>query len=264
MIRVMSILLSLVAASSAHADEFLTVGAAKSTQLSGLLDYILPIFKTASNLSVQVVAVEAGQAAAIEERNDVNALLLDDRSAQDKIVADRYGLDRRDAMFDEWVIVGPSSDPAAIRGLHDAGKAFAQIAGKGALFVHGASGASPMELRLWKAAGIQPDKGAAWYRDGGQGTAATLNAAAAMNAYTLADRATWANFKNRQNLEVLTQGDLALFTTYGSILVSPDKQSLEKFAYARIWHDWLTDKHGREAFTSYKINGEQIFFPAPH
>jgi len=166
LIRIVSLFLSLVVVSSAHADElFLTLRAMKSTQLSGLLDYILPIFKTASNLSVHVVAVDAGQAVAIDRRDDANALLLDDRAAEDKIIADGYGVVRRDAMYDDFVIVGPSSDPAGIRGFNDAGKAFAQIAATGALFaIRGDdSSTNRLELRLWRSAGAEPDKQA--YRD---------------------------------------------------------------------------------------------------
>jgi tungstate transport system substrate-binding protein len=266
LIRIVSLFLSLVVVSNAYADELsMTLRTTKSTQLSGLLDYILPIFKTASNLSVHVVAVDAGQAVAIDRRDDANALLLDDRPAEDKIIADGYGVVRLDAMYDDFVIVGPSSDPAGIRGFNDAGKAFAQIAATGALFASRGddSGTNRLELRLWKSAGAEPDKQAAWYRDVAQGMEETLNLAAAMNAYTLTDRATWANFKNRRSLEILTEGYPALFDTFGTILISPDYSTPEKFVYARIWHEWLTNHHGREAFTSYKVNGEQIFFP-PH
>jgi tungstate transport system substrate-binding protein len=283
MIRIVAVLLSLVAASNAHADEFMTLGAAKSAQLSGLLDHLLPIFQATANLPVHVVAVDAGQDVAIGERGEADALLLDDRAAEDKIVADGHGLDRRDAVSSDFVIVGPSSDPAGIRGLDDARKAFAQIAASGALFASRGddSRTHRMELRLWNAAGIQPGKATAWYRELGQddlrqgdlrqgdlrqddsrqGMEAALNVAAVMNAYTIANRTAWANFKNRRNLEILSQGDAALFDTYGSILVSPAKWPLIKIAYARIWHEWLTTRHGRDAVASYKINGEQIFFP---
>ena len=263
-IRLASLLLSLVVASAARADELsLTIGATKSTQLSGLFDYILPIFKAASNLSVHVIAIDPSQAVAIEKRGDTGALLLDDRAAEDKIVADGYGLGHHPALYNEFVIVGPSADPAGIRGIKDAGKAFAQIAAKGALFAGSGddSSASRTELRLWKSAGIQPDKRGAWYHDLGKGMAATLTDAAAMHAYTLADRGTWANFKNRETLEVLSEGDPALLEIYSSILVSPEKQSRNPLVYAQIWDGWLTDKHGSAAITSYKINGEQIFFP---
>jgi tungstate transport system substrate-binding protein len=166
-------------------------------------------------------------------------------------------------MYNDFVVVGPTSDPAHIRGMKDVHKAFAQIASTGAIFVSRGddSGTNRMELRLWKSIGLGPDKGTTWYRDLGQGMGATLNIAAAMGAYTLTDRATWANFKNRQNLEILVDGDPALFNPYGSILVNPAKWPQIKFNEARIWHEWLTSKAGLDAITSYKINGEELFFP---
>ena len=147
--------------------------------------------------------------------------------------------------------------------MQDARKALAEIADAGAPFASRGddSGTNRMELRLWKSAGITPDKSTAWYRNLGQGMGPTLNIAAAMSAYTLTDRATWANFKNRQALEILTAGDPALFNPYGSVLVNPAKWPLVKFADARTWHEWLTSRVGLDAITSYRINGEQLFFP---
>jgi tungstate transport system substrate-binding protein len=264
MIRIVGLVLSLVVIGTARAEELhLTIGAPASKQLSGLLDYILPAFKTASNLSVRVVAIDPSDAVAIEKHGDTGQLLLDDRATEEKIVADGYGLGRRPALYNEFVIVGPSADPAGIRGSKDAGKAFAQIAAKGALFAGGGddSSANRMELRLWKLAGIDRGKHAAWYRDLKQDRLAPLDFAAKKNAYTLTDRGTWANFKNRETLEVLSEGDPALLNVYSSILVSPEKQSRNPLVYAQIWDGWLTGKHGSEAITSYKINGEQIFVP---
>lgn len=243
----------------------MTLGVTKSAQLSGLLDYILPIFKAASNVTVEVVAVDPGQEVAVAERGDVDAMLFDDRAAAEKIVADNHGVNRLDAIYDDFVIVGPTSDPAGIRGLKDAGKAFAQIAAKGALFASRSDDSSTnrLELQLWKSADVEPGKGTAWYSKVGQGVEPTLTVAAAKNAYTLTDRATWADFKNRQKLEILAEGDPACFHMYSTILGDPQKRPLDKFTYARIWHDWLVNHHGREAIASYKINGEQIFFPPP-
>ena len=154
----------------------------------------------------------------VAEDHSRNALLLDDRPAEDKIIADGYGVVRLDAMYDDFVIVGPSFDPAGTRGLNDTSKAFAQIAATGALFAIRGDDSSTdrLELRLWRSAGAEPDKQAAWYRDVAQGLEEKLNLAAAMNAYTLTDRATWANFKNRRILEILTEGDSALFDTFGN------------------------------------------------
>jgi tungstate transport system substrate-binding protein len=261
-ILITSLLISLAASTGARADDiFMTLGAAKLTQLSRLLTHILPIFKAASNVGVHVVELDAASAPAVEERNDVNALLLDDTSAVDKAVKDRYGLNPREAMYNDFVIVGPKSDPAGIRGLTDGAKAFAQIAAKGAPFVSGSDDDSHrLELHLWKAASIQIDK-QPWYRKLGPGDHSTPEAADAVNGYALVDRATWANFKDRNNLQILTEDDAALINVYDSILVSPDKVAQNKFVLARIWHDWITDKHGAAAISSYKINGEQIFFP---
>jgi tungstate transport system substrate-binding protein len=263
-IRIAILLLSLVFATHAKADErFLTLSSTTSTQDSGLFDHLLPIFRAASGLSVHVVAVGTGQALAIGARGDADALLVHDRIGEDKFVADGFGIDRRDVMYNDFVIVGPNTDPAHIRGLKDARKALAQIAGAGAVFASRGddSGTNRMELRLWKSAGIQPNKSTPWYRDLGQGMGPTLNISAAMNAYTLTDRATWANFKNRQSLEILTEGDPALFNPYGSILVNPAKWPQVKINDARTWHEWLTSKAGLDAITSYKINGEGLFFP---
>jgi tungstate transport system substrate-binding protein len=264
MIRMIVLLLSIVAADAAHADErFITLSSTTSTQDSGLFGYILPIFKAASGLSVHVVAVGTGQALAIGERGDADALLVHDRAGEDKFVAEGYGIDRRDVMYNDFVVVGPAGDPAHIRGVKDVHKAFSQIAGTGVIFASRGddSGTNRMELRLWKSIGLKPDKSTAWYRDLGQGMGATLNIAAVMGAYTLTDRATWANFKNRQNLEILVDGDPALFNPYGSILVNPAKWPQVKYDDARRWHEWLTSKSGVDAITSYKINGEELFFP---
>jgi tungstate transport system substrate-binding protein len=263
-IRIAVALFSIFVVSTAHADErFITLSSTTSTQDSGLFDYILPIFKSATGLSVHVVAVGTGQALAIGTRGDADALLVHDRPGEDKFVADGFGVDRRDVMFNDFVIVGPASDPVHIRGLKDALKALSQIAAAQAPFVSRGddSGTNRMELRLWKSASILPDPHGSWYRDVGQGMGPTLNIAAGMNAYTLSDRATWANFKNRQSLEIVTEGDPALFNPYGSILVNPAKWPQVKFADAKIWHEWLTSKPGLDAITSYKIGGEELFFP---
>jgi tungstate transport system substrate-binding protein len=264
MIRIAALFLSICLTATAQAQErFITLSSTTSTQDSGLFDYILPIFKVATGLSVHVVAVGTGQALAIGERGDADALLVHDRPGEDKFVADGFGIDRRDVMYNDFVIVGPSADPASIHGLKSAAKALAQIAATAAPFASRGddSGTNRMELRLWKSAGLAPDKDTAWYRNLGQGMGATLNIAAVMNAYALTDRATWANFKNRQNLEILVEGDAVLLNPYGSILVNPAKWPQVKFAEAKTWHEWLTSRPGLDAITSYRINGEQLFFP---
>lgn len=264
MIRIVAFLVAVLAAVWAQAGErFITLSSTTSTQDSGLFDHILPIFTATTGITVHVVAVGTGQALAIGARGDADALLVHDRVGEDKFVADGYGIDRRDVMYNDFVIVGPHSDPAHIHGLKDARAALKQIAEAAAPFASRGddSGTNRMELRLWKSAGIQPDLHSGWYRDLGQGMGATLNIAAGMNAYTLTDRATWANFKNRQGLEILTEGDPALFNPYGSILVNPVKWPQVKYNDAKIWHEWLTSKAGLDAITSYRINGEELFFP---
>jgi tungstate transport system substrate-binding protein len=263
MIRFTVLLLILFSSAAQVEERFITLSSTTSTQDSGLFGYILPIFKTATGLNVHVVAVGTGQALAIGERGDADALLVHDRIGEDKFVAEGYGIDRRDVMYNDFIIVGPSADPAHIRGLKEARTAMALIVSAKAPFASRGddSGTNRMELRLWKSAGIQPDSHSGWYRDLGQGMGPTLNIAAGMNAYTLTDRATWANFKNRQGLEILTEGDPALFNPYGSILVNPAKWPQVKFSDAKMWHEWLTSKPGLNAITSYKINGEELFFP---
>jgi len=247
---------------AAAQDRFITLSSTTSTQDSGLFDHILPRFKAEKGIDVHVVAVGTGQALAIGARGDADALLVHDRVGEDKFVADGYGIDRRDVMYNDFVIVGPKSDPAAIRGLKSAREAFARIAAARATFASRGddSGTNRMELRLWKSANLAPDTSSAWYRDLGQGMGPTLNVTAGLNAYTLTDRATWANFRNRQDLEILVEGDPALFNPYGSILVNPAKFPHVKAADARIWHEWLTSKPGLDAITSYRIAGEQLFF----
>ena len=243
-------------------ERFITLGSATSAEDSGFLGHVLPIFQAATGLDVHVEAVGTGQALAIGARGDVDVVLVHDRVGEDNFVADGYGIDRRDVMYNDFIIVGPRSDRADIRGLKDAAKAFAQIAANGALFAsRGDSGGTyRMELLLWKLAGVEP-AGQRWYRNLDEGIGATLYVAAAFNAYALTDRATWVNFKNKQDLEILTEGDPALLNFYGSILVNPAKWPEVKFNEAKTWHRWLTSRAGLDAITSYRIAGQELFFP---
>jgi tungstate transport system substrate-binding protein len=246
-------------------ERFITLASTTSTEQSGLFDHILPIFQKQSGITVRVVAVGTGQALAIGARGDADALLVHDRIGEDKFVADGNGIDRRDVMFNDFVLVGPKADPAHVRGLKDAKEALKRIASAHAAFASRGddSGTNRLELRLWKAAGMDVRKaGGGWYRELGSGMGATLNTSAALNAYTLADRATWANFANRETLEILLEGDPALFNPYGSILVNPAKFPNVKADDARRWHEWLTSAAGRAAIASYRIKGEQLFFPS--
>jgi tungstate transport system substrate-binding protein len=263
-ILVLGLASALCGSSASHAQErFITLASTTSTEQSGLFGHIIPRFKQDTGIDVRVVAVGTGQAIALAARGDADALLVHDRPGEEKFVAESQGLDRRDVMYNDFVLIGPKADPAGIRGLNDAKEALRRIAGAKAVFASRGddSGTHRVELRLWRAAGVDP-KSDSVYRELGSGMGPTLNTAAGLDAYVLADRATWASFKNRQNLELLAEGDPALFNPYGSILVNPAKGPHVKAAEARAWHEWLTSDKGRAAIASFKIDGEQLFFPS--
>lgn len=257
--------LTLLVAPAGSQDRFITLASTTSTDQSGLFGHILPIFRQATGIEVRVVAVGTGQALAIGKRGDADALLVHDRAGEDKFVADGDGIDRRDVMFNDFVLIGPRDDPAKLRGLKDAKQAFRRIAQAGATFASRGddSGTHRMELRFWKSADVDVSKRPSWYRELGQGMGPTLNTSAGLRAYTLADRGTWANFRNRQDLEILAEGDPALFNPYGSMLVDPVKGTHIKSADAKVWHEWLTSDAGHAAISSFRIGGEQLFFPLP-
>jgi tungstate transport system substrate-binding protein len=252
------------AGSSLQARErFITLASTTSTEQSGLFGYIIPRFQQDTGIDVRVVAVGTGQALAIAARGDADGLLVHDRAGEERFVAEGHGLDRRDVMHNDLVLIGPKDDPAGIRGLRDAKEALRRIAAAKAPFASRGddSGTHRTELRLWRAAGLDP-KADASYRELGSGMGPTLNTAAGLDAYVLSDRATWASFRNRQSLELLVEGDPALFNPYGSILVDPAKGAHIKAAEARAWHEWLISEKGRAAIASFKIGGEQLFFPS--
>jgi len=241
----------------------LTLASTTSIEDSGLFGHILPLFRAASGIDVHVVAVGTGQALVLGERGDANALLVHDHAGEDRFLAKGYGIDRRNVMYNYFVIVGPQSDPAGIRRLKSARQAFVRIATARAAFVSRGddSGTNRMERWLWRSANLTPDKSSSWYHAVGHSMRSTLRFAVGFNAYTLTDRATWANFKNPQNLEILTEGDPALFNLYSSILVNPARWPPGRTDLARAWHEWLTSKPGLDAIRSYRINGERVFFP---
>lgn len=247
------------------ADRFITLASTTSTEESGLFGFLLPEFTRQTGIEVRVVAVGTGQALKIGMQGDSDALLVHDRAGEDKFIAEGYGIDRRDVMYNDFVVVGPAADPAKIKGGKDAVAALRAIAVAKAAFASRGddSGTNRAELRLWKLAGIDPKTaGTGWYRDLGSGMGATLNTAAAMDAYALADRSTWAAFNNRRNLEILYEGDPQLKNPYGSILVLPSKLSSAKAADAKIWHAWLTGPKGQAVVAAYRIGGQQLFFPS--
>ena len=263
-LRYLAVLAMALLSPQAHAtDQFITVASTTSTEQSGLFDFLLPRFTADTGITVHVVVVGTGQALQIGQRGDADALLVHDRVGEEAFVAGGYGIDRRDVMANDFILVGPQDDPARVKGNSDIVAAFGQIAAVKAPFASRGddSGTNRMELRLWKVAAIDPKAASgSWYRELGSGMGPTLNTAASMGAYVLTDRATWANFRNRQTLTILVEGDKRLLNPYSSILVNPQRFPSVKAAPARVWHDWLTGPAGRSAITAFKINGEQLFF----
>jgi tungstate transport system substrate-binding protein len=245
-------------------ERSITLASTTSTEQSGLFAWLLPRFREASDIEVKVVAVGTGQALELGRRGDADALLVHDRAGEDRFVAEGHGIDRRDVMHNDFVIVGPAGDPAGIKDGKDAQAALKKIAQAKAPFASRGddSGTHRKERQLWQGAGVEVEGAGDWYRELGQGMGPTLNTAASMNAYTLTDRATWANFRNRQNLVILVEGDPQLFNPYASILVNPARHPGVKADLARSWHEWLTGPGGQAAITAYRIGDDQLFFAA--
>jgi tungstate transport system substrate-binding protein len=252
-------------ATFSYADEkFITVASTTSTEDSGLFTYLLPAFTQATGIEVRVVAVGTGQALAVGHRGDADVVFVHDRPAELDFVAAGDGVGRREVMYNDFIIVGPASDTAGIAGLTDAVAAFKKIAEAKVSFLSRGdkSGTNDEELRLWAEAGVDvKDPGNGWYRDTGSGMGATLNAAAGIGGYTLADRGTWLSFKNRAGLKILVEGDKRLFNQYGVMLVNPERHPNVKRAWGEAFIDWLTSPAGQQTIAGYKIGGEQLFFP---
>ena len=257
--------LGLMLAMPAVAQErTITVASTTSTEQSGLFGHILPIFTRETGITVRVVALGTGQALDVGRRGDADVLFVHDRAAEQRFVADGFGGPRHHVMYNDFVIVGPAADPAHVAGTTDTVAALRRIAESGAPFVSRGdrSGTHAAELRLWRAAGVDPVQGRGqWYREVGQGMGPALNTAAAQNAYILADRGTWLNFRNRQDLKIVVEGDARLFNQYGVMLVNPQRHPHVKVADGQRFIDWLISPAGQAAIASYKINGEQLFFP---
>jgi tungstate transport system substrate-binding protein len=258
---------ALVIAASSFAfaqDRAITVASTTSTEQSGLFGYLLPMFSARTGIRVNVVAVGTGQALDIGRRGDADVVFVHDRPAEEKFMAEGFGVKRFDVMYNDFVIVGPASDPAHIRGETDVAAAFRKIAEARAPFVSRGdrSGTHEAELRFWKDAGIDivAVKGP-WYRDIGQGMGPALNMAASAEAYVLSDRGTWLSFKNRGPLEIVVEGDRRLFNQYGVMVVNPQKHPNVKVADGQAFVDWLISPEGQKAIAGYKIGGEQLFFP---
>ena len=244
-------------------DKSIIVSSTTSTQDSGLFGYILPKFKEKTGIDVKVVAQGTAQALDTARRGDADVVFVHAKAQEEKFVAEGWGVKRYPVMYNDFVLIGPKSDPAKVKGkdilsalkaIHDAGAPFVSRGDK--------SGTHAAELRLWKEAGLDPaGSKPSWYREIGQGMGAALNTANAMGAYVLADRGTWISFKNKEQLEILVEGDERLFNQYGVILVNPEKHPHVKKEYGQQFIDWLISDEGQQAIAEYKIEGQQLFFP---
>jgi tungstate transport system substrate-binding protein len=264
-VKFVRFLLIAMLALPAHAqNRFITVASTTSTEQSGLFGYLLPVFTKKTGIDVHVVALGTGQALDLARRGDADVVFVHDRPAEDKFVAEGSGVGRRDVMYNDFVIIGPKSDPAKVAGMTDADAAMRRIAAAKSTFVSRGdrSGTNMAELRLWKSAGVAPEAlKESWYRDTGSGMGPALNTAASMSAYILADRGTWLSFKNPRDLVVLVEGDKVLFNPYGVMLVNPAKFPNVKKEDGQKFIDWLVSADGQKTIAGYKINGKQLFFP---
>ena len=262
--RALALLLALGLAAPAAAERFIVVQSTTSTRNSGLFDRILPIFRARTGIEARVVAVGTGQAIRNASRGDGDVLLVHDTGAEERFVAEGHGTARHDVMYNDFVIVGPPADPARIAGTRDAAAALAAIARARAAFASRGddSGTHKAELRLWRAAGIDPAAhSGTWYRETGSGMGATLNVGIGMGAYVLSDRATWIAFGNRRRHRIAVEGDARLFNQYGVVAVSPARHPRAKAALARQFVDWILSAEGQAAIASHRIGGRQLFFP---
>jgi len=264
---VRNFLLSLVLGISAiawGAERSITVASTTSTENSGLFKHILPVFKKKTGIDVRVVAQGTGQALDMGKRGDCDVVFVHNRNAELKLVAEGWFVNRHDVMYNDFVIVGPKGDPAKIAGGKDVVAGFRKIAESKTAFASRGdkSGTHAAELRLWKAAAIDPATGkGSWYRETGSGMGATLNTASGMNAYALTDRGTWLSFKNRGDLTIVVEGDKRLFNQYGIMLVNPARHPHVKKDLGQAFIDWVVSAEGQKAIGSYRINGESLFFP---
>jgi tungstate transport system substrate-binding protein len=245
-------------------DKSIVVASTTSTRDSGLFGYLLPKFKDKTGITVKVVAQGTGKALDTGRRCDADVLFVHAKAAEMKFIKDGYGVKRYPVMYNDFVVVGPKSDPAGIKGMKDVKKAFNTLMNKKADFISRGdnSGTNKAELRIWKTAGIDINKSKGpWYKAIGQGMGATLNTASASNAYTLTDRATWIHFKNKGNLVIEVQGDPGLFNQYGVFLVNPKRCPHVKVDLGKRFIDYLIAPEGQEVIANYKVSGRQLFTP---
>ena len=254
----------LLAVPGAQAGDFITIASTTSTQNAGLFDHLLPLFEAETGIEVRVVAVGTGQALRLARNGDADLLLVHDKPSEEAFVAEGYGSQRFDLMYNDFVVVGPASDPAGIAGMGDAAAALARIAAAEAPFVSRGddSGTHRRERALWAAAGVDPSGASGtWYREAGQGMGATLNTATMMEAYTLTDRGTWLSMRGRLDLRVVVKGDARLRNQYGVTLVSPERHPHVKAEPARRFAEWLLSPAGQAAIDGFAIDGERLFIP---
>ncbi|MBN8534383.1 MAG: substrate-binding domain-containing protein [Rhizobiales bacterium] len=249
---------------AASPARFITVSSTTSTTDSGLFTHILPIFQAKMGIEVRVVSQGTGQALDTGRRGDADVVFVHARAQELKFVEDGFGVERKAVMYNDFVLIGPKVDPAGVKGTRDIVAALKAVQAKASLFISRGdkSGTHAAELNLWKAAGIdiETTKGP-WYREIGQGMGAALNMASAQNGYVLSDRATWLNFRNRGDLDIVVEGDRRLFNQYGVILVNPAKHPHVKAADGQVFIDWITSPEGQKAISDYRIGGASLFFP---
>jgi len=245
-------------------DKSIVVASTTSTEDSGLFGYILPLFKSKTGIDVKVVAQGTGQALDTGRRGDADVVFVHAKEQEEKFLAEGYGVKRHPVMYNDFVLVGPTSDPARIKNTSDIATALTMIKDRQAPFISRGdrSGTHQAELKLWQTAGIDIAKDSGpWYREIGQGMGATLNSAQSMEGYTLSDRGTWISFKNKGDLTIMVEGDRRLFNQYGVMLVNPEKHPHVKKELGQQFVDWLVSPEGQRAIANYKINGQQLFFP---
>jgi tungstate transport system substrate-binding protein len=255
------------ASTSPAADNFIILQSTTSTQNSGLFEHILPLFTKETGIEVRVVAVGTGQALKNAQNGDGDVVLVHSEPDEQKFVADGWGVKRYPVMYNDFIIVGPVSDPAKIAGLKNAPDALKRIAEGRAPFASRAddSGTHKAELKLWANAQVDPKASSgSWYMETGSGMGATLNLAVGKQAYSLTDRGTWLSFANKRDYKILVEGDHKLFNQYGVILVNPNRHQNVKASEGQTFIDWLTGPEGQAAIAAYKIDGQQLFFPNAH
>jgi len=258
---------ALAALTAPAQDKSIVVASTTSTEQSGLFGHLLPAFAKTTGIAVKVVALGTGQALDVGKRGDADVVFVHDRAAEDKYVAEGWGVDRRDVMYNDFVLAGPKADPAKVAGTKDIAAALKAIADAKAPFVSRGdkSGTHAAELRYFKLASVDPLEGkGSWYRETGSGMGPALNTASSMNAYILADRGTWLSFRNRGDLIVVVEGDKRMFNPYGVMLVNPAKHPHVKVAEGRAFIDWLVSREGQDTIAGYRIGGEPVFFPDAH